>query len=159
MTASGSSCSELYEFLDGYFFNLRKCLLRIFPYCHFWNHTYENSNRPVFVNMNLVILLAICAHILVDSLPFKSCQIQICHVHDHQFDRTTYGKADWKKLSRALHWVPGHFFIQTFGSDCLELCFKRVASKTFPGSVILQKYHSLWNHSFKHTSAHIPSLN
>ena len=96
VTASGSSCSELYEFLDGYFFNLRKCLLRIFPYCHFWNHTYENSNRPVFVNMNLVFLLAICANILVDSLPFKSCQIQICHVHDHQFDRTTYGKADWK---------------------------------------------------------------
>ena len=29
--ASGSNCSELYKFLDGYFFNLQKCLFKIFP--------------------------------------------------------------------------------------------------------------------------------
>ena len=27
------------EFLDSYFFNLRKCLFRVFLDSHFWNHT------------------------------------------------------------------------------------------------------------------------
>ena len=47
----------------------------IFPDRHFWNHTWEKSNRPVFVNMNLVFLLAAGANSLVDSFPY--------HVNDH----------------------------------------------------------------------------
>ena len=35
-----SNCPEPYnEFLDSYLFNIRRCLFRIFPESHFWNHT------------------------------------------------------------------------------------------------------------------------
>ena len=73
--ASGSNCSELYKFLDSYFFNLQKCLFKIFPDGHFWNHIYKKKNNHLhFVNINLVFLvflLALLPNGLVDSFPFK----------------------------------------------------------------------------------------
>ena len=62
VAASEKNCPESSnEFLDCYFFNLP-------------NRTSGKSNRPVFVNMNLVFLSAVCA----DSLAFYS---SICHVY------------------------------------------------------------------------------
>ena len=114
VATSGRNCSESYnEFLDSYFFNLRKCLFRIFPDSHFWNHTSEKSNRPVFVNMNLVFLLALCANSLVDSFPFK------------------YMPCWWSLIWLNRVWLRvSYFFKLTLGSDCLEFCFCRVAFKT-----------------------------
>ena len=67
-----SNCSGSYnEFLYSYFFNLGKCSFRIFPDSHFWGHTSVKSDRNVFVNMNLVFLLAACAISLVDSILYK----------------------------------------------------------------------------------------
>ena len=72
-----SNCPESYhEFLNSYFFNLQKCLFRIFP-----TVTSESilKKRPtlslVFVNMNSVFLLAACTNSLADSSPnnYMSC--------------------------------------------------------------------------------------
>ena len=59
------------KFLGSYLFNLRMCLFKIFPDCHFWNHTLEKSDRTIFVNMHLGFLLAACANSLVDSFPYN----------------------------------------------------------------------------------------
>ena len=52
---------------------------RIFQDSRFWNHTWEKSNRPVFINMNWVFLLTACNNSSVESFPYKyiSCSGQI----------------------------------------------------------------------------------
>ena len=66
-----SNCPEsCNKFLGSYFFNLWKFLFKIFPDSHFWNHTSEKNNRPVFIKMNLALLLAAYANSL-DSFPYK----------------------------------------------------------------------------------------
>ena len=54
--------------------------------------------------------------------------------------------------------LDSYVFKLNLGSDCLELCFWTVTFKTIFDSVILQKYQSLLNQSFKHNSTHMPFL-
>ena len=77
-----SNCPESSnEFLDNYFFNLRKC--GIFANSHFKNHNFKKSNRPLFVNINLVFSLAACTNRFVDSFLYKythTCSIGIVYI-------------------------------------------------------------------------------
>ena len=71
-----SNCPESYnEFLDSHVFNLWKCLFRIFPGSHFSNYTKKKSSPLVFLNMNLLFLLDVCANSLVDS---STCKYMSC---------------------------------------------------------------------------------
>lgn len=49
--------------------------------------------------------------------------------------------------------LDSYFFKLALGMDCLELCF----FQNHPTSVILEKYQTFSNHSFKQDSAHMPS--
>ena len=72
-----SNCPESYhEFLNSYFFNLQKCLFRIFPTVTSESILKKRATLSlVFVNMNLVFLLAACTNSLADSSPnnYMSC--------------------------------------------------------------------------------------
>ena len=63
-------------------------------------------------------------------------------------------------LFRFPQWTSGKLFFQTdfrtwfFGALFLESCYEN-----HPDSVTLQKHHSLSNYNFKHSSAHMSSLN
>ena len=128
-----SNCSESHsESLKSYFFNLPKCLFRILPDSHSWNHTYKKSNFPVFVNMSLEFLLPACAKSLVDSSPYKymSCLWSLIWMN------RVWGSwylIIWLKINA--HSSTMDFWAVTFSnwlfqSDCLELCFWMVTLKT-----------------------------
>ena len=57
--------------MDGYIFNLRRCLFRISPHSHFWNYTSAKCKRSVLIEMTLVFLLAASSNSLVDSFLYK----------------------------------------------------------------------------------------
>ena len=55
-----SSCPESYnEFLDSYFFNLRKCLFRIFPDSHFIK-LYLRKKQPFSFRKNELSIFISC---------------------------------------------------------------------------------------------------
>ena len=113
-------------------------------------------NYPVFVNMNLVFLLAACANRLVDSVSYKyiSCLwwlIWSKHVWGNWY------LIIWLEIT--VQSSDSYFFKLTWGSYCLELYFWTVNFKNYPKSVILKKCQSLSKQSFKHNSVYSPSLN
>ena len=59
----------------------------------------KKSNRPTFVNINLVFLLAACGNRLVDRFPDR----YICHVYDLEFDQTAHGEVDTYSMILAMY--------------------------------------------------------
>ena len=139
--------------MDSYFFNLWQCLFRIFLKSHFWNHTSEKSNHPVFINMNLVFLLASCANSLVERFPCKFMS-WLWSLIGSNF---VCGNEITVQSSAMVFWTV------TFQTDFRKRLFRTLILKScfqnHSDSVTLQKYQLLLNKSFKHNSTHMPSLN
>ena len=102
----------LYKFLDSYFFNLRRCLLKIFPDSHFWNYIEEKSVRPVLLNMSLVLVLTTCANGLADSF---SCKYYVMFI-----------------ITNLIEWRMGKITLNHFvGNNCPEFCNRFLDSFVF----------------------------
>ena len=102
-------------------------VFRIFPESHFWNHTYEKSNRSVFENMNLVFSLAACANSLVVSFPFKYMFL----VFEPRMRKLILNHVTGNNCPEFRNGLLGSYFFKlALEMDFLELCFRRVALKT-----------------------------
>ena len=144
VVASGSNCLESYnESLDSYLFNLRNCLFRIFLHSFFWNHTSKKSNRPVFVNMNIVFLLPASANSLVDSFSFKYMSCLLSLIRLNRIWGSWY-LIIWLEItvqsSELGFWTV--FFQTDFKKWLFGILFLDSRFQNHPDSVILQKYQS-----------------
>ena len=139
-----------------------KTLFYIFFFCNFIIYIFrfasalqkEMLDRPIFGKMNLVFLLATCANSLVESFPYK------------------YMLFLWSLIWSNRVWGSWYVIIWLeITVHCSAMDFRRVASSNWLEEVIvwnfvfgqflpiiLQKFQSLSNQSYKYNSVHMPSL-
>ena len=144
-----SNCLESYNELFRQLI-FQEVFVQNFSWQSFLKPYLRLSNRPVSVNIKLLYLLAVCANSLVDSFPYK-CMLCLWSLIWYKEEPC---------MSRVLQLTSAMLLFQTdfrkwfFWTLFLDGCFQKHSD-----SAILQKYQLLSNQSFKHNSAHMPSLN
>ena len=140
-----------------------KILFYIFFFCNFIIYIFrfasalqkEMHDRPIFGKMNLVFLLATCANSLVDSFPYKYMLFLWSLIWSNRVWGSWY-VIIWLEIT--VHCSAMDFRRVAF-SDWLEevIVWNFLFGQFLP--IILQKFQSLSNQSYKHISVHMPSLN
>ena len=128
-------CPESWTFSEQLLFQFMEVLVYNFLGQSLLKSNLRKKNQPVFVNMNLVFLLATCANSFVNNFPdrYVSCLWSLI-----------WSNCVWGSLGKLMlnHWIENdcpefykefldsYLFKLFLQSHCLELCFLKVAFKT-----------------------------